>query len=248
VIRRADYISLKYTGCTLLDFYLDKTYETYLATDYTHPGRQPVGTETDEETGVVTEVYSNTVTVYVKHLKGKYDLISNNNVRALTSSAKWYFLEDVDATGVEWETIDNFNGEILGNGFALKNVTVASKATKSNTKHSMFGKIDGTIENLTFENVTMKVYTEYGATAPGEHCVNFFAYDFGENGLMKNVTVKDCKLSLKVMDKNQQPTLFQTNIGANGGWWWTAPQAAQLENVVMKVNDESVTTVTVVQE
>ena len=250
LVRRADYISVKTSGYTLLDFYLDDTYSTYLETDYVHPGRQLVGTETDPETGVETEVYSNTVTVYAKYLKGKYDFISNENIRTLTGSAKWYFLEDVDATGVTWESINSFKGEIYGNGFKLKNVTVTSKAMKPTgyKAHSIFGKIEGTIEDLTFDNVTMQVYTEYGATVVGEQRVNFLAYEFAENGALKNVTFQDCKISLKVLDDNQSPTLFEALTGENGGWWWNAPQAAQLVNVVMKANGETVTSVTVVQE
>ncbi len=248
LVRRADKIKISQTGYTLLDFYLDDTYQTYLEDNYTHPGRREVEvTQLNPETGEEETVtmQTNTVTVYVKYLKGKYDLISNDNVKTLTEVSKWYLLEDVDLTGKTWSAVSRFSGEILGNGFALKNVTVTSRASKTNTykAHSIFGKIGGTIENLTLENVNMQVYTDYGASVIGEQRINFFAYEFTEEGVMKNVTVADSKIVLKVL-----PSLFAWQTGENGGLWWNAPAQNQISGVTVKENGEVVTSISVVQE
>ena len=248
IIRRADKIRISQTGYTLLDFYLDEEYQTLFPTDYVHPGRREVEvTQVNPDTGLeeTVTIQTNTVTVYVKYLKGKYDLISNDNVKALTGASKWYLLEDVDLTGKTWTAVSRFNGEILGNGFALKNVTVTSKATKtSNYKaHSIFGTMNGNVENVTFENVTMQVYTDYGASVIGEQRVNFFAYEFTEEGTMKNVTVENSKIVLKVL-----PSLFAWQTGENGGLWWNAPSAAQISGVILKENGGVVNAISVVQE
>ena len=252
IVRRADKIRISQTGYTLLDFYLDEGYTTLLPTDYVHPGRREVEvTQPNPETGVeeTVTVQTNTVTVYVKYLKGKYDLITQDNVKSLTGASKWYLLEDVDLTGKTWEAVSRFNGEILGNGFALKNVTVTSKAVKTNNykAHSIFGTMNGNVENVTFENVTMQVYTDYGASVIGEQRVNFFAYSFTEEGSMKNVTAEDCKIVLKVVGDGGS-SLFAWQTGTNGGLWWTAPNATQSSGVTVKENGGVVTSISVVQE
>jgi hypothetical protein len=65
---------------------------------------------------------------------------------------------------------------------------------------------------------------------------------------MSNVTIKNCSISLKILDGNGQPTLFTAFTGDNGGLWWTAPTATQATNVVIKENDQDVTSIKIVQE
>ena len=249
LVRRADNIKVKQTGYTLLDFYLDENYQTLLDTDYTHPGRYVVGTETDPETGVTTEVKSSTVVIYAKFLKGRFDFITSENKKALTGASNWYVLEDVDYAGEEaWEAVSEFKGTIYGNGYTLKNVSVQSKAEKTTNykAHSMFGKVSGVVENVTFENATVEVYTQFGATVVGDQRTTFLAYEFTEKGSMVGVTLQDCKLVLKTL-KNGEPTLFVAMTGECGGLWWTAPTAEQAD-VTVKENDAVVETIKIVQE
>ncbi|MBQ4269334.1 MAG: hypothetical protein IJB97_06785, partial [Clostridia bacterium] len=133
LVRRADYISATISNKTCLDFYLDSTFTTYLENDYVHPGRRQVEeTVIDPETGeeVTQTVSTNTVTVYAKYLSGRYQFISNDNIRIITGADKWYFVEDVDMTGKTFESVSKFTGEIWGNGFKMKNLTVISNAVK----------------------------------------------------------------------------------------------------------------------
>ena len=252
IVRRADKIKVSQTGYTLLDFYLDESFQTVLPTDYVHPGRREVEvTQVNPETGVEETVtmQTNVVTVYVKYLKGKYDLISSENTKMLTGASKWYLLEDIDLTGTTWDAISRFNGEIYGNGFTISNVTIKSKATKTTSykAHSMFGTFNGNVQDVTFENVTVQVYTDYGASVLGEQRVNFFAYEFTESGSMTNVTASNCKIVLKVVSEDSQP-LFAWQTGGNGGLWWTAPAATQISGVTVKENGGVVTSISVVQE
>ena len=227
IVRRADYINVKYTGVTLLDFYLDADYETALSTDYVHPGRIDIPAE--ENDGEAT--YTNTVKIYAKYLKGSYNFISQDNIRNLTESANWYFVEDVDMTGKEMTSLSKFSGDIIGNGFTMKNLTVTSFA-KKDTMHSIFGAFGGKITDLTFENVTMKVTTEYQTNIPGEQMITFFAKEFTSDGALKNVTFKDCKILVADAGYYEENT--------QNGMWITAPDATQLNNVVMTENGSTV--------
>lgn len=245
-VRRADYIRVKVSNYTFLDFYMDETLETPLDLNYQHPGRRNVevtqiNPETNQEETVT--ISTNTVNIYVKYLAGKYDLISNKNIKTLTEASKWYLLEDVDLSSTEaWSALSKFNGVIYGNGFALKNLTltsIAMKPTGTNMykEHSIFGNFGGVIENLTLENVTLNVKTNYGANVLGEQRINFLAYQFTEKGLMKNVTVKDSKIMVHA-------SCYQYLLSENG-LWWTAPAANQIENVTLQQNGASVDTIAI---
>lgn len=257
LVRRADYISATISNNTCLDFYLDAEFKTYLENDYVHPGHRNIEVTEKNEQGedVTTTVATNTVTVYAKYLPGRYQFISNDNIRSLTGADKWYFVEDVDMTGKEFESVSKFTGDIWGNGFTMKNLTVTSKVTKpgagqSYKAHSIFGEMDGTVKDLTFENVTMKVATAYGTEIPGEQRINFIAYKFGKNGLLSNVTLQDCKIVADVLDDsaNRLFTYLTGEGSAANGLWWEAPAKAQLVNFTMKANDAVVENIQVVEE
>lgn len=249
VVRRADYINVKQTGYTLLDFYMDDSYNTILTDDYVHPGRMEttetvVDPETNESTTVST--YTNTVKIYAKYLSGRYDFISQSNLRTLTETSNWYFVEDVDMSGQAMTALTKFSGNIIGNGFTMKNLNVTSLAKKAATgkayrEHSIFGVFSGTISDLTFENVTMTVQTEYETDIPSEQRINFFAYSFGETGALTNVSFHDC--SVKILHS----AYYEEATGANGAWW-EAPLATQLTNVVMKENGSIVEAIKIVTE
>ena len=226
IVRRADYIKVSVSNYTFLDFYLDEEFTTVLDTNYVHPGRyEQEITEINPETNVeeTKTVSTNIVKIYVKYLAGRYDLITNKNIKTLNEASKWYLLEDIDCAGLEnpWGALSNFSGTIYGNGYAIKNLTVQSivkKVTgKNEVGHSIFGKMNGTVENLKLENVTMNVRTEYGTSVPGnEHRGAFFAYSFGDKGTMTNVELINCRLLFTHKD-------CYTHVPAANGLWWEAP-------------------------
>lgn len=226
IVRRADYIKPSVSNYTLLDFYLDEEFTTVLDTNYVHPGRfEQEITEINPETNVeeTKTVSTNIVKIYVKYLAGRFDLITNAKIKTLNEASKWYLLEDIDCASLEepWGALSNFSGTIYGNGYAIKNLTVQSIVKKVTGKyevfHSLFGKMNGTVENLKFENVTMNLKTEYGTTVPGnEHKVAFLAQSFGDKASMKNVTLSDCRILFTHAN-------CYTHKAAENGMWWETP-------------------------
>ena len=240
IVRRADFIRPSVSGYTLLDFYADEDLTTQFALDYQHPGTYTkevtvIDPETNQETTETIE--TNDVKIYVKYLKGRYDLISQENVKALTGASQWYLVEDVDLTSeTAWTALNNFTGTIYGNGFTMRNMTVVSYAKNAQgggfNKHSIFGKMNGLIENITFENVNLKVDTQYGATGIiGEQRLSYFAYDFGTNGLLNNVTLKDCAI-LRKADNYYTATIGDSSM------WYVAPAT---EKAIVTVVETGVT-------
>ncbi|MBR2341019.1 MAG: hypothetical protein IKA72_01240 [Clostridia bacterium] len=219
LVRRADYIRITASGYTLLDFYMDAELTQPMPLDISHPGTVD---------GV------NDVKIYVKYLKGKFDIISNENVRMLTSASNWYLVEDIDLTNVEWTMQSSFSGQIYGNGFAFKNATITSNAMKPSgayKQHSIFGTMNGLLDGVTFENFTLKVQTQFGATGIiGEQRLAFLAYQLGTKGEFKNVTVKDCQISRK------DSTYYTSTFGDETGLFYVTPATEKAQITIMESN------------
>ena len=213
LIARADYIRVKAKGYTLLGFYMDKDLTEPLDLSYQHPG-------------------TGDVKIYAKYLKGDYELISNDNLDTLTSASKWYLTEDIDLTNKEWDTLSSFSGEIIGNGYTIKNLTVKSIADKENTEHSIFGEMKGSISNVTFENVTLKVTTKMAGASniPGQHSASFLAKSLGAKAKLENVTIKDCGI---VFDNS---TGYEV-VPCEGLLWMTTTNGYTATNVAIVEND-----------
>lgn len=60
---------------------------------------------------------------------------------------------DIDLEGVDFKTIDKFNGTLDGNGYCIKNLTI--NANQSYV--GLFGHFNGTVKNLTLENVNITI-------------------------------------------------------------------------------------------
>ena len=234
---RADYIKITASNYTLLEFYLDEALTQPLTKDTVHPGRHEVEvTEINPETKQeeTKTIMTNTVSIYVKYLSGKYEKISNNNLKPLTESSKWYLLEDVDYSTVEQTALPRFNGEIYGNGYTIKNLTVSSLAVKPTSgyvSHSIFGAFNGVLDNVKLENVTLNVKTQYNTNVPGEQRASFFADSFTANGLMKNVTLSGCRILFTNAGRYE-------HVVTENSLWATAPAASAVQNVTGSVQVE----------
>ena len=230
VVRRADYIKSGFStsAYTILDFYMDSKCTELVKNDYKHPGRHDevvtqVNPDTEEEE--TTTISTNVVKIYAKYLSGKYDLVSNKNIKTLNQASKWYLVEDIDYANAEnWGVLNSFSGTIYGNGYSIKNLTIESVVMKKGGQyvaHSIFGRMNGTVENLKFDNVTLKLRTEMSTLVPGnEHRAAFLAYNFGDKGTMKNVTLNNCRILFA--DAN-----CYTHAVAQGGLWWETPAEGQ---------------------
>lgn len=113
--------------------------------------------------------------VYLKYSQGSYVRVTS--VDDLKTGGKIWFsgldksgnpvegytiANDIDFKGVTVAMSEKFSGKILGNGFSLKNITLAVNSKKIDMDSSkalgLFNELDGAyIENLTFENMTVKL-------------------------------------------------------------------------------------------
>ncbi len=110
--------------------------------------------------------------------------VLNSNPNAVVVLAN-----DIDMSGVDWipvGTDDNpFKGQIFGNGYTIKNLTVNSK----NQYSGMFGVFEGSVASLNFENCTVK---DNRTDEGGIGGVGVFAGKFA--GTAYNVNVKECNV------------------------------------------------------
>ena len=85
----------------------------------------------------------------------------NNNL-----SGKYILMGDIDLSGINWTPLgsltDAFTGELNGNGFSIKNLTIDGQ-TKDNV--GLFANLNGTISNLRMKNVDIRGNNYVGAIA-----------------------------------------------------------------------------------
>jgi uncharacterized repeat protein (TIGR02543 family) len=118
--------------------------------------------------------------IYLKYIEGSYVQVTNAD--DLKSGGKIWFSgknkqgnpvdgyslsNDIDFSGVSVSMAETFSGKIIGNGYSLKNLTltVTSKKIDKDTSKSvgLFKELDGAyIENLTFEDMTVKLNVKSG--------------------------------------------------------------------------------------
>jgi len=118
--------------------------------------------------------------IYLKYTKGSYARISKAD--DLKYNGKTWFsgydrngnavegyilTNDIDFSGITVAMAESYSGKIIGNGFSLKNITFAATSKKidvdTSKSLSLFNKLEGAyIENLTFENMTIKLNVNSG--------------------------------------------------------------------------------------
>ncbi|HHX12920.1 MAG TPA: InlB B-repeat-containing protein [Clostridiales bacterium] len=126
------------------------------------------------------EENSSSKAIYLKYIEGGYANITK--VDDLKSGGKIWFSgldklgnpvdgyiisNDIDFAGVSLTMAETFSGKIIGNGYSLKNITfnVSSKKIDNDISKSagLFKELDGAyIENLTFEDMTVKLNVKSG--------------------------------------------------------------------------------------
>ncbi len=123
---------------------------------------------------------SSSKVIYLKYVEGSYakitkadDLKSGGKIwfsglDKLGNPVEGYTLSnDIDFSGVSVTMAETFSGKIIGNGYSLKNLTfsVSSRKIDNDTSKSvgLFENLDGAyIENLTFEDMTIKLNVKSG--------------------------------------------------------------------------------------
>ncbi|MGN1097211.1 MAG: GLUG motif-containing protein, partial [Christensenellales bacterium] len=70
-----------------------------------------------------------------------------SDIKSIDKNANYYFLNDIDMWGVEFNAVSEFNGIIEGNGFKINNFTISG----DNGYTGFIGINNGTIKNLTIQ-------------------------------------------------------------------------------------------------
>lgn len=84
-------------------------------------------------------------------------------LRKLMPGADYVLAADIDLGGESWEPLD-FGGSLDGCGYTISNVTI-TQSVDGNT--GFFGCLEGTVQNLHLENVTLTADAEYAGLLAG---------------------------------------------------------------------------------
>lgn len=227
--RRPDRIRINNSSeLTILEFYEDKELTEVFDLHTTHPG----GDVFDYE-------------IYVKYLNGKYTFVSEESKNiSLTAESRWYLLENVDLSNKEWTAATEFNGSIYGNGYTISGIKIKSKAQRPSAgadfvSHSIFGRMNGKVENLTFKDVTFSVTASaFLSDSIGAQKISFLASEFGENGLFSDVTLENCQIELVNKEK------YEPQLNSDSKYYWNVSGDKTQEEYIAKQKVTGVVTVT----
>ncbi len=133
--------------------------------------------------------------IYAKYIAGDWTVVRTpSNVSDMfsgfNSGAKYYLVKDIDVTGRRVNCVPDadFNCEIQGNGFAIKNLKVIKENLKASDKTvSLFGNItkDAKIENLKLENLDIQYTVATGSISA------YFAF----TSIEADATINNVRLS-----------------------------------------------------
>ena len=130
------------------------------------------------------------VPVYVSYIKGEYELVSDYSQlnTAIKAGKNVYLLRDIDCGGKDLSYGD-YNGEIAGNGYTIKNFTVPKSGTSLNPTCSIFKNLgkDAKIANVSFTEAKY-VFTDVNALAKSRQ-VAALAVSFEDGATVADVTV-----------------------------------------------------------
>lgn len=186
--------------------------------------------------------------VYADFLEGEFDFITQEEIDrgriTLEEDSNWYLLEDIDlgqaypqtdnpldySEAEHWLALDEFNGTIYGNNFTISNVWFTKLIASGDTEYSIFGEMNGLVEDLTFENVEFTVYANNIGTSTGATQVNniaFLAGSFGADGMFDGVTLQGCSISIVNSSAGDAIKFNYTLADGNDYYWIGSPQAQQ---------------------
>lgn len=143
---------------------------------------------------------NNVVTINTKEELKNFATKVNNSTG---NESTILLMADIDLQGETWTPIgpnadgnNKFKGVFHGQNHVIKNMTVDQSTVPEYRAAGFFGALNGTVMNLVFENANVKsisgTQTSDGATDNGNAIVAGSIYN---SGLIKNVTVKNSKVS-----------------------------------------------------
>ncbi len=191
------------TGTVEMYKFPEKKGYTFNNVYYDAEGKNLVDTESVIHSGVIdyeTGTAKDTVMkLYIDWLEGDwYHIYNAEQLLDNANLSGHYIIEnDLDFEGEAWPTVfmhGNFDGEIIGNGHIIKNVSVTQK-NRGKMNAGMFGVITekANISDITFENVTFTI--EGGARMVGTS-FGLFAGAISEGAGIENVKIQGSTLKI----------------------------------------------------
>ena len=142
------------------------------------------------------------VKVYTKFLDGEYVLVrtAEDFISKMIGavSDNFYFLDDIDCTGMTWSMPTRFSGRIEGNNHKIKNLTYNFKSmVNSTTDIGLFAALGtasrtAVFKDLTFENVTLSIELQYELNTM---CKVGFLCGTATNLTLDGVTFTNCAIT-----------------------------------------------------
>lgn len=150
--------------------------------------------------------------IYAKYLEGTWKILDAYgdlyDLFVPNASGNYYLLNDIDGKGNQFAPITNFSGKILGNGFTISNLKVASTIGGQGTNlAAMFGEIKASavMKDVTFEDVTVNFTMKSGKAA----YLYFFSKNVESGATFENVVIKGGALKV---DISTGDTIYNMNI------------------------------------
>lgn len=157
---------------------------------FTHPGK--LNTENGSAEQSVAKLY-------IDWTEGEWYRIYTAEQLSDNASMTGHYeiCADLDFTDEIWPTsfmYGNFSGEIKGNGYTFKNITV-SQTNNSKVNAGLFGHLteDASITDLTLENVTFTI--EKGTRVTGA-CFGLLAGTISKDAALDGVAIKNSTLQI----------------------------------------------------
>ncbi len=133
-------------------------------------------------------------------------------------TGKYYKLtSDVDLDGVDIPMINSFSGVFLGNGKAIKNLSITDTSGAVVTTAYGIGfihKLSGRIQDVTFDDAY--IYSNVDASANGYSGAAVVAAEICQNGIVSSVTVKNSTVDAGLVPKTGGITSMNSS-GAKKG-------------------------------
>lgn len=186
---------LKKDGQTVINLYTSK--------EFTSENLYKEGTKFSEcYKGNLETDYAPYVFLYAEYIDGEWEVVGDVRTLqvALNANLNVYLKSDVTFTESDnWVYVKEYSANFNGNGhsvvFESPVVINDDVIEKLNTNYGLFGKFNGNLKNVTFENVVLKVeLKEIGkasAVNPNKLIAcGVFAGEIGANATFTNVKIK----------------------------------------------------------
>lgn len=165
---------------------------------YTFKGKYYADAELTEEFQFPYTFKTENIDVYCEFIEGDWALVST--VRefnsAIGNGANIYLMNDIDFEGQTFNS-QNYNAELCGNGYALKNISIAYTGRNNLTRFNNGARVGifpvlmgrSYVHDVVIENAIVEVETNSDYSGILGSCVSFFAAEARDGARIENVTM-----------------------------------------------------------